>query len=165
MGKFRILFVIAAALPPTSALSQSAPPPGAPPAVSVGATSGGQTPQPNGELLGSSLDPYNSANQLDQYMHRKEVGRFDEASPAGRKLGRAGPASIKDLARGLPVNDRTGTAIATVVSVDPDGVVLSDGKLRVKVPADAFGRNNAGLLLDTTRSEFQQMVTKANAAS
>jgi len=102
MGKFRILFVIAAALPPTSALSQSAPPPGAPPAVSVGATSGGQTPQPNGELLGSSLDPYNSANQLDQYMHRKEVGRFDEASPAGRKLGRARPASIKDLARVCP---------------------------------------------------------------
>jgi hypothetical protein len=166
MRKSSILFTITAVLPLTPAMPQSAsPPPGAPPAVSVGATSGGQTPEPNGEISSSALDRYNTANQIDQYMQREQVGRFDEVSPSGRKLGRPRPATAKDLAQGLTVNDRSGAAIATVVSVAPDGVVLSDGKMKVKVPADAFGHNNAGLLLDTTKSDFQQMVTKANAAS
>jgi hypothetical protein len=166
MRKSLILLGTAAILPLTPGLSQTAPPPpGAPPAVSVGATSSGQTPEPNGEILSSALDRYNTANQIDQYMQRKQAGRFDGVSPTGQKLGRARPASMKELAQGLTVNDRTGTAIATVVSIGPDGVVLSDGKLKVKVPADAFGHNNAGLLLDTTKSDFEQMMTKANAAS
>ena len=160
MRQSLIFFGIAAVLPYTPALSQAAPPQGG-----VGATSSGQTPQPNGELGGSALDPYNSANQVDQYMQRKQTGRFDQTAPNAKKLGHARPASANELALGATVNDKTGTAMATISSVDPDGVVLSDGRMKVKIPTNAFGHNNAGLLLDTTKGEFEQMVAKANAAS
>lgn len=161
-----LLLLGMAAMLPTPAASQSAsPPPGAPPGVAVGATSGGQVPEPNGEILSSALDRYNTANQIDQYMQRKEIGRFDDVSASGKKLGHPRPADAKELTQGLTVNDRSGIAIATIVAVGPDGVVLSDGNLKVKVPANAFGHNNAGLLLDTTKSDFHQLVTKANAAS
>ena len=166
MRKSLILSGIAMALPNTSALAQAAPP-GAPPSMSPGATSGGQTPEPNGEMRSSALDPYNSTNQLNQYLQRKQVGSFDtdQASVAARKLGPARPANAKELAQGATVNDKTGAAIATISSVDPDGVILSSGSMKVKVPSNAFGHNKAGLLLDTTKGEFEQMVAKANAAS
>jgi len=166
MRKSLILSGIAMALPNTPVLAQAAPP-GAPPAVSVGATSSGQTPEPNGEIGSAAVDPYNSANQLNQYLQRKQVGRFDTDQPsaAARKLGPARAANAKELALGATVNDKTGAAIATISSVDPDGVILSSGSMKVKVPSNAFGHNKAGLLLDTTKGEFEQMVAKANAAS
>ena len=43
--------------------------------------------------------------------------------------------------------------------------MLSVGTAKVKIPADAFGHNKAGLLLDMTKAQFEQIVTKANAAS
>jgi hypothetical protein len=88
----------------------------------------------------------------------------ERAAKAKRdKLGAARPAKRSDLTAGADVNDKDGLAIATIVAVDPDGVVLSNGKAKVKVPADAFGRNRAGLLLDMQKAQFEQLVAKANA--
>jgi hypothetical protein len=52
--------------------------------------------------------------------------------------------------------------LAKIDSVDNDGVVLSMGTAKVKVPAEAFGHNKAGLLLDMTKAQFEQLVTRAN---
>jgi hypothetical protein len=49
--------------------------------------------------------------------------------------------------------------------VDPDGVVVSTAAGKVKIPADAFGHNKAGLLLDMTKRDFDNIVAQANAAS
>ena len=82
-----------------------------------------------------------------------------------KDLGTARPAKAKELAAGAMVNDNTGTAIATIVRNDPDGVVVATPTGKVKVPADAFGHNNAGLLLDMTKADFDKIVARANGAS
>jgi NAD kinase len=81
------------------------------------------------------------------------------------KLGSARPASTKERTSGATVNDKTGIAMATIVSVGADGVILATVTGKVKIPADAFGRNDAGLLLDMTKGDFDKIVAKANASS
>jgi hypothetical protein len=77
-------------------------------------------------------------------------------------LGRARAAKPAELTAGAIVNDREGTAIARIEQVDADGVVVSSGTARVKVPADAFGHNKVGLLLDMSKGQFDQIVAQAN---
>ena len=89
----------------------------------------------------------------------------DQNTKAVAKFGVARPAKAAELTAGAPVNDNTGLPMATVERVDADGVIVSMGAAKVKVPTDAFGHNKAGLLLDMTRAQFQQVVAKANAAS
>jgi len=89
----------------------------------------------------------------------------ENAKALAAKLGRARPAKAAELTAGAPINDNMGVAMATIERVDPDGVIVSMGAAKIKVPADAFGHNNAGLLLDMTRAQFEQVVVKANAAS
>ena len=48
-----------------------------------------------------------------------------------------------------------------IAEVDADGVVVSMGIAKVKVPAQAFGHNKAGLLLDMTKAQFEQVVAQA----
>jgi hypothetical protein len=55
--------------------------------------------------------------------------------------------------------------MATIISVAADGVILATVTGKVKIPADAFGRNNAGLLLDMTKGDFDKIIAKANAFS
>ena len=78
------------------------------------------------------------------------------------KLGPARPAKADELIVGAAVNDKTGVAIAKIEQVDADGVVVSSGMSKVKVPADAFGHNRAGLLLDMSKSQFDQIVASAS---
>ena len=137
------------------------------PAYSQAVQGSGMSAGPAASIRGSDMDAHDTAtNPTDRYLIDKEMENA-RRSPAAtpNKLGRARPASANELALGAVVNDKAGMAIATISSVDPDGVVLSSGKLKVKVPANAFGHNNAGLLLDTTKGDFDQMITKANAAS
>lgn len=82
-----------------------------------------------------------------------------------KELGPARPAKAKEIAAGAMVNDKTGAAMATIVTIDPDGVVVATPTGKVKVPADAFGHNNAGLLLDMTKADFDKIVARANGAS
>ena len=59
------------------------------------------------------------------------------------------------------MNDKTGAPLARIDEVDADGVVVSTGLAKVKVPKEAFGHNKAGLLLDMTKAQFQQVVAQA----
>ena len=105
--------------------------------------------------------PGQSTNPVDQLTQRQAL---QDLSPTQRaqvaRLGRARPAKKDELTAGATVNDNTGAAMATIQEVDPDGIVLSLGAAKVKVPADAFGRNKSGLLLDMTRAQFEQLVAK-----
>jgi hypothetical protein len=128
------------------------------------ATSGGQTPQPGGIMGNPEAGPYNSSNVTSQYLHQKQIGNLPEqqnVGPNAGKSGRARPATKGELTPGAIVNDKSGIAIAKVEQVDPDGVVVSMGTAKVKVPAEAFGHNKAGLLLDMTKAQFEQVVAQA----
>src|SRR4051794_14396653 len=132
------------------------------------ATSGGQTPQPGGMMGSSEAGSYNSSNATEQYVHQRQIGNLPEqqnSRPNADKSGRARPATKDELTPGATVNDKTGVAIAKVEQVDADGVVVSMGAAKVKVPAEAFGHNKGGLLLDMTKAQFEQVVAQANKAS
>jgi hypothetical protein len=76
-------------------------------------------------------------------------------------LGPARAAKADELIAGAVVNDKTGAPMSKIVEVDADGVVVSMGIAKVKVPAQAFGHNKAGLLLDMTKAQFEQVVAQA----
>jgi hypothetical protein len=127
------------------------------------AVSGGQASQAGGTVVQGN--PYNSTNPGDQYLQQKQMNNLanhPSAKVSVAKLGPARPAKAAELTAGASVNDNTGAAMAQIAEVDPDGVVLAMGTAKVKIPADAFGHNKAGLLLDMSKAQFEQIVAQAN---
>jgi hypothetical protein len=128
------------------------------------ATSGGQTPMPGGDMGSGASSPYNSSNVNSQYLQQKQIGNLPEQGNTRSNAGkseRARPAKPEELIAGATVNDKTGAALAKIEQVDADGVVVSTGLAKVKVPKEAFGHNKAGLLLDMTKAQFEQVIAQA----
>lgn len=73
-------------------------------------------------------------------------------------------ATAADFKVGNPLRDVKGTPIGTVSEVDPDGVVVSTGATKIKVPASAFGKDDQGLLLGITAARFNELVVQAQAS-
>lgn len=111
---------------------------------------------------GPTKDPM---NQLIERQGLQDLSTRKSMRQGEAALGPARPAKKDELTVGATVNDKTGSAMAKIESVDADGVLVSIGTAKVKVPADAFGHNRAGLLLDMTKAQFEQVVAKANTAS
>ncbi|HEX8839055.1 MAG TPA: hypothetical protein VF750_01145 [Sphingomicrobium sp.] len=109
-------------------------------------------------------DSFSTPDMHDQLLRQRDRELADRLQAEHRTLGPARPAKRSELAAGAAVNDNTGAAMAIIQQVDRDGVVVSLGAAKVKVPTEAFGHNKAGLLLDMTKAEFQQMVAKANGS-
>src|SRR5438128_1341408 len=79
------------------------------------ATSGGQTPQPGGNMGNSELNPYNSSNVTSQYLRQKSLNNLPSqtaSDASASKLGAARAAKAEELTAGATVNDKTGVAIA-----------------------------------------------------
>jgi hypothetical protein len=112
-------------------------------------------------MPGATSDP------MSQYQNQRALNNLpaQESRALDSKLGPARPARAGELAAGTTVNDKTGVVIAKIDQIVPDGVVLSSNSGKLKIPANAFGHNKAGLLLDMTKAEFDAIVSKANAAS
>jgi hypothetical protein len=110
--------------------------------------------------------PGTVSDPVAQYQTQRAMNNLPgQDAKAIASLGPARPAKANELAAGVIVNDKAGMMIAKIEQIDSDGVVLSSGSAKVKIPADAFGHNKAGLLLDMTKAQFDQIVAKANAAS
>lgn len=77
--------------------------------------------------------------------------------------GPAVPAKPADIVAQAVVNDKNGQPIGTIASVDADGAVVATAAGKVMVPLNAFGKNKKGLLLDTSKRDFDALVAKANA--
>ncbi|RST31065.1 hypothetical protein HMF7854_09610 [Sphingomonas ginkgonis] len=128
---------------------------------SAGAPSG-----PTPDISKSDMAAHDTATQpsnLDALRNGVRSNDFDRTAERMReKLGPARPATAKELIAGAPINDNTGVGIATVVSVDADGVTVGMGSSKVKVPANAFGHNRVGLMLDMTKAAFEKLVAGAS---
>ena len=154
MHKFVIPLVMTAALVPSAGLAQQ-----------------GSTPASGGspDISKSDMGAHDSAtmpSNLDMIRNGIRNNDMDRTAQALReKLGPARPAKASELAAGAMVNDKSGVAMATIVSVASDGVIVATGTGKVKIPAEAFGRNRAGLLLDMSKSDFDKVVAKANTSS
>jgi hypothetical protein len=129
------------------------------------AVSGGQAAQSGSEVR---ANPYDSSRMVDQYLQQRQINNLPNGQAPKAKAGNLGPsrpATAAELVVGAPVNDNSGEAMAKIDQVDADGVVVSMGGAKVKIPANAFGHNKAGLLLDVTKAQFGEIVAKANGAS
>lgn len=106
--------------------------------------------------------PTNNNDLTSLYEQQKALNNLPEQQKALSKLGPARPAKPAELVVGADINDKTGVFIAKIQKIDPDGVVVADGVSVVKIPADAFGHNKAGLLLDTSKADFDKRVAEAH---
>jgi hypothetical protein len=128
----------------------------------------GGAPQGAADIRNSDMGAHDTAtmpSNLDVIRNGIRANDMDRTAQALReKLGPARPAKAAELTAGAAVNDNTGAAIGKIEAVQVDGVVLTNGIAKVKVPADAFGHNKAGLLLDMSKAQFDKIVAQANAA-
>jgi hypothetical protein len=77
------------------------------------------------------------------------------------KTARAVPAKPSDVTVGSEVRDKTGVVIGTIDSVSMAAAVIAAPGGKVEVPLEAFGKNNKGLLVGTTKAEFVAAVAAA----
>jgi hypothetical protein len=148
MRKPLVLLGIITAFAPMSTLAQSSGPSGATPDIS-------RSDMAAHDYASQPKDLYDVRNQI----RNEEAVR--QAQAAQGRLASARPATKDELTAGASVYDKTGIAMARIESVQADGVVVSLGTGKVKVPAEAFGHNKAGLLLDMTKAQFEQVVAQA----
>ena len=151
MRKSFVLLGIAAVLIPASSIAQMA---------------GGAPSGPTPDIRNSDLGAHDSVSNPDAHelLVRERERELSEQVRALNSAGRSRPAKASELIVGAAVNDKSGVSIAKIDEVDPDGVILTSALNRkVKVPVDAFGHNKAGLLLDMTKAQFDQVVAKASA--
>ena len=149
MRKLLVLLGIAAGLTPAGSSAQMA--------------GGAYTDIRNSDL--GAHDTVTTPDLHDQLLRQRERERSDQIHAQLNSTGPSRPAKASELIAGAQVNDKTGIAMAKIEKVDPDGVVVSMGAAKVKVPVEAFGHNKGGLLLDMTKAQFEQVVAKASAAS
>lgn len=131
------------------------------PAAGLAQLPGGRPLDVRNSDLGAH-DSFSTPDLHDQLLKQRERERSDAIHAQSTSLGPSRPAKASELAVGATVNDNTGLPMAKIEAVDPDGVVVSMGAAKVKVPADAFGHNKAGLLLDMTKPQFERLVAQAN---
>src|SRR3954471_14861341 len=76
---------------------------------------------------------------------------------------RARPATPAEVVAGAAVSDSAGAELGTIISVDANGAVILTAVGQARIPLNAFGKNGHGLLLQTTRAQFEATVARANA--
>jgi hypothetical protein len=139
-----------------AAFAQSQPP-SAPPM----GTPGGDAP-PGGVAGNVTGNTPSIADQVDQ-MNRHINGERERPHNSSAHADRARPATAADVVAGAPVNDSAGLQLGTIESVDAQGAVILTAVGRARIPVEAFGKNSHGLLLQTTKAQFEASVASANA--
>jgi hypothetical protein len=104
-----------------------------------------------------------NTNREQNAGYNRVVGQLDpqaKEQPAGLK-GKAIPANAEDLKAGSPLRDKDGIPIGAVSAVDAEGVIVDTGTTKIRVPAAAFGKDEAGLLLGISKAQFAELVAGA----
>ena len=104
-----------------------------------------------GLLLGFTADQFKAAIAETSIPVPREL-RIVDASPA-------------DMTPGATVRDSEGVAIGTVDALADDGVILLTGGKRVKLAIASFAKDDQGLLIGITASEFNAIIGGSAAAS
>ena len=140
-------------------------------ALTIAGTPGfGQGPPP-GMPSGLPLPPGGSTErvtgreatigeQIDE-MNRRINGERQNAGSSAR-ADRARAATPAEVIAGAAVSDRAGVQLGTIESVDASGAVILTAVGRARIPLNAFGKNSHGLLLQTTKAQFEDSVARAN---
>jgi hypothetical protein len=84
----------------------------------------------------------------------------DSARLARQNAPRA--ATAADLTAGATVRATDGLQVATIERLEADGAVVRVGDRLAKLPLDAFGKNDAGLMIAVTAAEFQTAIAASS---
>ena len=124
-------------------------------------TPGGYAP-PGGLTGGVTGNSPSVSDQIDQ-MNRHINGESEHGRNSSAHVDRARPATAAEVIAGAAVNDRAGVQLGSIESVDASGAVILTATGRARIPMEAFGHNAHGLLLQTTKAQFDASVAQANA--
>ena len=94
----------------------------------------------------------NQANRMSSAMRANAAARHATT-----------PASPSDIVVGSQVSDSRGRPVGTISRIELDGAVVTTASGAVRVPFDAFGKNDKGLVIAITKSQFDALVAKAQA--
>lgn len=121
-------------------------------------------PAPGAGDAGKSSSAYRESNSA----YNRLIGSADPKAITGQdsyKSRRAAvPATIADIRPGSALRDSHRVAIGTVESLDDQGAIVNTGAMKIRVPVNAFGKDEQGLVLGITAARFSELVAKANAA-
>jgi hypothetical protein len=137
-------------------------------ASAASAQQGGPPPVIPGSGGGPRAQDVAAANRAVDADYNTLAGRgvqvTDKSRADSRQPRQRGPvaALAADLTAGATVRDRNGVQIATVEGLEADGAVVKTGDRLAKLPLDAFGKDNAGLLLGITAAEFQAAIAASS---
>ncbi len=95
--------------------------------------------------------------------YNRVIGTLDpqaKEQPAGLK-GKAVPAKAEDLKAGGLLRDKDGQPIGAIASVDAEGVIVDTGTTKIRVPVEAFGKDDSGLLLGISKAQFAELIAGA----
>lgn len=129
--------------------------------IPQGVATGSPTP-PGGLTDGMTGNTSSVADQVDQ-MNRRLNGERQRGRNSGAQADRARPATAAEVVAGAAVSDSAGVQLGTIETVDAEGAVIVTAVGRARIPVEAFGKNARGLLLQTTKAQFDASVASANA--
>jgi len=135
-------------------------------ALAASSIAAAQMPAPGSGQTPGTVDPVKatSAQQAERAAYNSAIGQLSQASPRGVK-GAPVPAAAGDVVPGRPLRDIKGEPIARVDAVDAQGVIVTAGSTRVRLPLNAFGKDDIGLLLGITAEKFRALLVKAASAN
>jgi hypothetical protein len=73
------------------------------------------------------------------------------------------PATQADVRVGAAVSDSTGVSFGKVEAVDAQGVTISSGAIRAKLPLTSVGVGPNGLVISVTKAEFEAAAKAAGS--
>ena len=129
---------------------------------------GGPPPVIPGSGGGPRAQDVAAANRAVDSDYNTLAGRgvsvTDKSRADSRQPRQRGPvaALAADLTVGATVRDKNGLQIATVEGLEADGAIVKAGERLAKLPLDAFGKDDAGLLIAITAVEFQAAIAQTS---
>ena len=96
----------------------------------------------------------NQGAKVEDEQGRERLARRRAAGPVA--------ATAADISAGATVRAKDGLQIATIERLEADGAVVRAGNRLAKLPVDAFGKDDNGLLINVTAAEFQTAIAAAS---
>ncbi|WP_445193243.1 hypothetical protein ACT009_04915 [Sphingomonas sp. Tas61C01] len=120
----------------------------------------GSSPTPGAGLNydASAHDKATDYSALDDVNNARRAKRVQQVDAIGSVGGGAVAATSGDLLPGSHIFDKRGQMLGDVERVDALSVTVASGAGRVAVPAEAFGKNKRGLMLELTKKQFDELV-------
>ncbi|WP_427967939.1 hypothetical protein [Altererythrobacter sp.] len=139
--------ILAAASSP--AVAQLAPPE----APAPGTVDGAAAARGNRE----QLEGYNRVVNQGVKVSNADDERRDKRNKKGPQL-----AGAADFTAGATVRDKYGVHIATIEAIDETGVIVKSDMRLAKLPQEAFGKDDAGLMLGISAHEFRAAIAETS---